>query len=162
MFKKLKSLIFTVEEEETPIEEVQKEEENTIVLPSLVALEEKEAVEEKPVTFTISETIKPKRKEVKANPNYDFETIISPIYGSSPKKQKQSSTLSIPTKKINKPTNGIISPMYGNASNETLQTTAEFQDDGEEITLEELINNNLSEDEELVQIALFNDQKEEN
>lgn len=158
MFKRLKSLIFTVEEEETPVESVKEENtEDTIVLPNLLALEE-EKVEEKAVTFTISDTIKPKIKEKKHSQNYDFETIISPIYGSSTKTtKKDTKTISIPTRKINRNENGIISPMYGTSSNDIEKTEMIVE---AEVTLDELIANNSENNEELVQFTLFNEKKE--
>lgn len=158
MFKRLKSLIFTVEEEETPVEAVKEENtEDTIVLPNLMTLEEK--VEEKAVTFTISDSIKPKTKEIKHSQNYDFETIISPIYGSSVKTtaKKETKSISISTRKLNRNENGIISPMYGTSSNDIEKTEMIVE---EEVTLDELIANNSENNEELVQFTLFNEKKE--
>lgn len=171
MFKKLKSLFF-VEEEPNELEVEVKDEKaeeikavietQNLAEEETVVIQDLKKVEEKPVTFTLTPSLKQRieeRKQTQAG-NYEFETILSPFSGRTQKKEDlKPKSKPVITKKEAMTFSNVISPMYGQTKKEEVVVEYE-EEEMEEISLEELLSNKGESEPELVQFSLFESEKE--
>lgn len=172
MFKKLKSLFFVEEEPqelEIEVKDEKAEEIKSVIEAQMESNEEtvviqdlKKVEEEKPVTFTLTPSLKQRieeRKQTQAG-NYEFETILSPFSGRTQKKeQPKVKTKPIITKKETTSFSNVISPMYGQTKKEEVAPATYEEEEMEEISLEELLSNKDDNEPELVQFSLFEGEK---
>lgn len=171
MFKKLKSLFFVeVEPNELEVEvKDEKAEEIKTVIESqigsneeTVVIQDLKKVEEKPITFTLTPSVKQRIEERKQTQsgNYEFETILSPFSGRTQKKElSKFKPKAAVAKKETATFSNVISPMYGQTKKEEVAVAYE-EEEIEEISLEELLSSKESNEPELIQFSLFEGGKE--
>lgn len=171
MFKKLKSLFFVEEEPnelEVEVKDEKAEEIKTVIESQIesneetVVIQDLKKVEEKPVTFTLTPSVKQRMEERKQTQsgNYEFETILSPFSGRTQKKEPiKSKPKATVARKETSSFSNVISPMYGQTKKEEVVVAYE-EEEMEEISLEELLSSKESNEPELVQFSLFEGEKE--
>ncbi len=168
MFKKIKKLFFVEEETEEVVLETTDEKkvevnETTFAQTiTMTSLEPEEQKVDKPITtFTLKDEVKPvfESRSKSSQPAYEFETILSPISGKTTKKSEPKFNKVVEkSKKETQTYSNVISPMFGNQKKESAKAV-QLAEVGEEMTLEDFINNSDDKDIELVQFKLFDEEK---
>lgn len=166
MFKKLRKLFFVEEtqnevvvetEEEKVVEVNENNFEQTIAITSLDKVEEEQVTPM--TTFTIDNSRNHQYSRNKnPQPAYEFETIISPISGRTPKKGEPKFNRSN-EKKETVVYSHVISPMFGQRKTET-KIEQKLAEEGQEMSLEDFLNTDENKEVELVQFSLFEGEKE--